>query len=293
MITRNTEEKICKQQYKKNPPKNFEELSMLWMQSKKARLKQSSFLQYQHICKHYLFPQLGTLKLSEFDTQIFDRAMEHIFYQTSEKPLSVSTMKSILYVTKAILKYGMLTNYCSSVAVTFELPFVSVPEIVTLNENQEKALVQALLASQSSNHLGILIALYTGMRIGEICGIKKADVDLENSILHIRRTTQRLKTEENGKTKLVTNSPKSQKSYRDIPIPPFLSDILKSYGIQELSESQYILGKKDVPYEPRTLQYAFGRILRDCNIPAMKFHCLRHTFATKCIQSGFDVKTLS
>ena len=131
------------------------------------------------------------------------------------------------------------------------------------------------------------------MRIGEICGIKKADVDLENSILHIRRTTQRLKTEENGKTKLVTNSPKSQKSYRDIPIPPFLSDILKSYGIQELSESQYILGKKDVPYEPRTLQYAFGRILRDCNIPAMKFHCLRHTFATKCIQSGFDVKTLS
>lgn len=274
-------------------PKNFTDLSNLWLNSKKAKLKLSTFSKYQYLLKDYILPEIGFLLLSQLDTKVLDFAMERIYYKNEKEHLSNSLMKCILYIINAILKYGARGKYNNAVLAEFELPRNDMEEIITLTSEQETRLITHILSKKSDNNLGILISLYTGIRIGEVCSLQRKDVDFENSVLHIRKTVQRLKLENSNKTELIVSTPKSRKSYRVIPMPQFLCDIVKEYGIIDLHADTYILGKKKIPYEPRTLQYGFKRLLKDCNVKYMNFHCLRHTFATNCVKSGFDVKTLS
>lgn len=135
----------------------------------------------------------------------------------------------------------------------------------------------------------ILICLLTGLRLGELCALKWSDIDLENKVLTVNRTVQRLYTEGYKTTTILSETtPKSEYSRREIP----LSDIVLELFLDIRNDKEYVFGG-DKPLEPRTLQYQFKKILKAAKLPDKNFHILRHTFSTNCIEGGTDVKSLS
>jgi len=141
---------------------------------------------------------------------------------------------------------------------------------------------------------GILICLFMGIRIGELCALKWQDIDLEADEIRISKTIQRIKnTEPNPttKTKIIIDTPKSETSIRAIPIPDFLFKILKA--LKSNNDCYFLTGKPDKFIEPRLYQMKFKKFLEECKIRDVTFHTLRHTFATRAVESGFDTKSLS
>ena len=160
-----------------------------------------------------------------------------------------------------------------------------------ISESEQKTLVKYLKAHIDVTSFCILISLFMGLRVGEICGLKWSDVDLDNKVLHIRRTIQRISTT-NGKrkTKVIVSTPKSETSFRTVAIPDFM---VKYFEMFKDNDDHYILSGTDKPVEPRTMQYRYKKILQAAAIVHHNFHKLRHTFATNCVRTGFDIKTLS
>ncbi len=140
--------------------------------------------------------------------------------------------------------------------------------------------------------LGVLICLFTGIRIGELCALRWENIDLKKRVLHVEKTLQRIKADSESRTKtiLVITAPKSQASIRSIPIIKELWEILK----KQVAPGTYVLsGKPDKPVEPAVMRKHFRKLLRDCGVRNLNFHTTRHTFATRCIEKGIDVKTVS
>ena len=130
-----------------------------------------------------------------------------------------------------------------------------------------------------------------GLRIGEVCALQWKDIDLEKRILTVSKTIQRVQCRTGAKhTKLIITEPKSESSKRTIPIPDCLLPLLKQF--RDNDEVSVVSGKKK-PVEPRTMQYRFAKILHNADLPSFNYHSLRHLFATRCVELGFDVKTLS
>ena len=137
-----------------------------------------------------------------------------------------------------------------------------------------------------------MISLHAGLRIGEVCALKWSDVDLEERIIHIRATVSRVgRTDGTKGTMLTLGSPKTNASIRDIPISSVLFNVLKE--LHNTSASPFVISETDTFMSPRTYEYRYHRILKQCDIPKINYHALRHTFATRCIESKMDVKTLS
>lgn len=158
-----------------------------------------------------------------------------------------------------------------------------------LTKEQQSQLVKYLLSNMSMTSLCILLSLYTGLRVGEVCGLMWDDIDFEKGILTVRRTVQRICTD-SRKTEIIADTPKSRSSRRSIPIPIFILKLLRD---SRSSNNNYILSGSENIIEPRTLQRRFKSILNKVNLPSVNYHCLRHMFATNALQAGFDIKTLS
>ncbi|MDE6777361.1 MAG: site-specific integrase, partial [Oscillospiraceae bacterium] len=158
-------------------------------------------------------------------------------------------------------------------------------------EKQQEILKKYIMNHQNVTTLGIALSLYTGIRIGELCALQWADIDLKKRILTVRKTIQRIQsTNKNHRTRLVITAPKSNSSCREIPIPDCLYKMLLKF---KSNQNIYILSTKTKPIEPRTMQYRFAKILKNANLPSVHYHTLRHAFATNCVALGFDIKILS
>ena len=202
----------------------------------------------------------------------------------------VKTVNDILCVLKLIFSYikgqSVKTN-CNfhNICVRQEQKQMRV-----LSTTEQKKLTEFLTDNMDLNKLGVYLSLYTG--IGELCALKWKNIKLKDRILHIDKTMQRIQIyDEDVKTKIVITPPKSKCSERDIPLPKFLCDILKKF---KKAESNFLLsGSSEHFIEPRMLRYTFGKYMKSCNLENVNFHALRHTFATRCVESGFEIKTLS
>ena len=143
--------------------------------------------------------------------------------------------------------------------------------------------------------LGIFVCMYTGLRIGELCALKWSDIDLENNMIYVTRTLQRLTntSDSSTKTHICEGTPKTITSKREIPICSVLARALGEHESLFDKNAYLLSGSPSKCIEPRNLQYYFKRFQLRHNIDPLNCHALRHTFATTGISSGIDVKTVS
>lgn len=269
---------------------SINEVFYKWIDTKRPKLKTSTIQKYISTYNKHITHQIGCYLTDAISS---DTVNKYLISTYSKANISASLFNLIRYLVKATINYGVQMQYITNITILVEAAHRKNTNIMILSTSQQKELIKCLTSDEiTSVKLGILIALHTGMRLGEICGLQRNNIDFENGIIHVTKTVQRIKKDENT-TALITDIPKSLSSFRDIPLTNFLMNYLNKYNINNLSEDTYILSKSHKPFEPRTLQYGLARFINQIGINNFHFHCLRHTFATNCIRAGMDPKTLS
>ena len=278
---------LCKSEsenYVSSGSLTVKEISDEWLLAVKIRAKESTYVTYQMKLEKHIIPAFGSLRYECLTAKmLYDFIEEKI-----KSGLSPKYVSDIVIVLKSVAKHASKTYGFANMIDDVVSPKYEKQELKLYNENQQKQLYDYLMNNINNTSLCILLSMYTGLRIGEICGLKWSDIDFEKSILTVRRTVQRISCD-NG-TKLLIGTPKSKSSLRTIPIPDFIIKLLRKF---KSSSDNYVLSSTNKVTEPRTLQYRFKAILKKVNLPSINFHSLRHLFATNCIKAGFDVKTFS
>lgn len=260
-----------------------------WLSSAKLRVKESSYASYENIVSKHIIPILGGEYMSNLTTQ---KLNDFIHYKlnsgrlNSKGGLSAKSVRDIMTVYRSIEAYAVREYGIKQ--TSFAMPKAEKKQINVLNDIERKRLENYLIHNQNSTNISVLLCLFTGLRIGELCGLKWGDIDFDNGTLMVSRTVQRIN--KHGKSEVVIGSPKSKSSIRIVPIPEFLLAILKK---KRKNDDFYIITGTCKPTEPRTMQNRFKSVLKLCGIRDVNFHLLRHTYATVCIENGFDPKTLS
>ncbi len=277
----------------------FNELLNEWLENKRSEVKISTFCKYEQLIRLHLKPHFEELNCTNMN-QIFLQNYYEILKNNAKdcRPLSNGTLRCICMILNSALQYGQQNGYLKNLyRITPKLSRER--HLVHVFSKEHQTLLEEYLFNNASIYsCGILLALYSGIRIGELCALTYDDLDLTNGYVKIVRTVQRTRTvnTNNGtksKTELVIFPPKSRSAYRLIPLPDFLIEYLDQNLIFSQNRS-YIFSKSGkTPLDPRTLQHHYKKILKEIQIPYLNFHCLRHTFATRCITLGWDVRTLS
>ena len=261
---------------KQQQPILIKEIITQWLNSSKSIHKGATEVRYEYLIEKHIIPELGDVPLSSVTSSMLTSFMNRKLEQGSlngKEALSPAYVRSIMSVTLSILQFAVNEGLCQPLNINLQKPSIDKRELEVLSVFDQNRLESALLNNINETKLGILISLNTGLRIGEVCALSWNDIDFENQIFHIRSTVAHVKSddERNGTTKL-------------IPILVFMKQ--RATGI-------YVVSNNNCFISPRTYEYRYHKILDDCNIPSVNYHTLRHTFATRCIEVGVDVKTLS
>ena len=274
---------------------SFQVVAMDWLETLKPSLKESSVVKYTNILTTYLFPRFEKEAIESITKEDIFEFSTHLLVYGGKKGtgLSSKTVMSILTILKSIFQYAKEYENLE-VADISKIPMKQNPKTMRiLSICEQQKLSNYLCNDLTLMHLGILVCLYTGIRIGEICALKWEDICLDEQYIYVHRTLQRLQNKDNEiqRTSILISEPKSQCSIRKIPIPNELFQLILS--MKQPSNTYFLTGRTQMFVEPRTLQNRFKAIIKQCNIKDANFHCLRHTFATRCVELGFDVKSLS
>lgn len=271
----------------------FYEISEMWLRSIQSSVKESTWIKYRNILKCSVVPHLGNIEISVLDYAIVSNMCNELMSSSGngQHGLATKTVSDALSLTKAVIKYASRMKYMTDrTALDVSVKVKNAP-LRVLSVQEEQTLIAELTDELDFTGLGIYICLFTGIRVGELCALTWDDISLENNRIHIHKTMQRIQTP-NGekKTVVLITEPKSQCSIRDIPITGTLREKLMQ---QTIKEGYVLTGNKNKYVEPRTMQNRFKAIVDRCSINDVHFHTLRHTFATRCIEVGFDIKSLS
>lgn len=271
----------------------FSEMSEMWLRSIQASVKDSTWIKYRNILKCSIVPRLGNTNLSEIDYSVVSALCNDLMESggKDQSGLATKTVADALSLTKAVIKYASRMKYMTDrTALDVSVKVKNAP-LRVLSIKEQQILIAELTEELDFTGLGIYICLFTGIRVGELCALTWDDISLENNMIHIHSTMQRIQTPDGKKkTAILIAEPKSQCSIRDIPIAGTLREKLMQ---QSVKEGYVLTGNKNRYVEPRTMQNRFKAIVEQCGIQNAHFHTLRHTFATRCIEVGFDVKSLS
>lgn len=259
-----------------------------WMRNNvKKKVKETTYSNYKRVIQKHILPELGSIPLKKLQK----KELENFLYTLQKKELVAGSINNVFILLRNSLEAAKQQGYLSeNISEQIVLPKKKQKEVQILSLHQQKKL--ELHAFQEKNCSPIILSLYSGMRIGEISGLKWEDVDFQNELIHVRRTVSRIVNEEpNGaKTKLIEGTPKSSNSLRDIPLAPNLKKYLQNKYHPSLI---YVISNTNKLVEPRTISNQFKKKVAAAGIPEINFHVLRHTFATRCMENGIDVASLS
>ena len=259
----------------------FSDAAEEWLIKVKDTKKHSTYVKYSIIYRTYLEKQLQNANLHN----ITDLLVKEVF----SGHFSDSTQKSIRCVLNQILKFASQKYFIPVPNLQIQLTSEKRRSVEVFTRGEQARLLSVIYREMDISKMAVLMCLYTGLRLGELCSLKWSDIDFVNRLVKVNSTVQRLYTEGcHTKTILMESVPKSECSRREIPLPAEVLELLVSFQ----DNGEYVFGGNK-PMEPRTLQNHFKRITRESGLPEKNFHMLRHTFATNCIEEGIDVKSLS
>ena len=266
----------------------FDAITTKWLEHKKILIKESTYSNYVYSINKYLLPTFKDMKLKKLQNYNFNEYIEMLMESLSSK-----TIRDIICVLKSILCFAEDEYNYNFKKHKIICPKIDKDNLVVLSKREKTRLENYCLKENTLRSIGIVICLNTGIRVGEICALKWKNIDLEKNELHIKHTLQRIYDKDQKKTKIIIDKPKTRNSVRNIPISNKLHEILKELRKEYKDDDFFLTGDTEKYIEPRTYQYIFKDILRKSKIKKYKFHILRHTFATECIEVGMDVKSLS
>lgn len=272
----------------RNGHSHFDEDVQRWFGKLAVTRKHSTVIKYQNIYDKYIYPILGEKETNKIICEDLKTTLNNAGIKVNRKEISISTFNSIRGVLKQIISFLLPEYQFDTIArdICFCKCRTVTPVVLSLAEQYQ--LERYLLNDIDRYKLGILICLYTGLRVGEICALTTDAINIEKRSISVTQTVQRIKVSgQVHKTELRVTEPKTFSSQREIPICDYLAAILKVY----MPDSKYLLGNN--PYEPRTYQYKLKKYFKCLSIEKKHFHTLRHTFATNCIACGMDSKCLS
>ncbi|MCO5242149.1 MAG: site-specific integrase [Chitinophagaceae bacterium] len=269
--------------------KTIEETISAWKTDKKLYVKKSTFSAYMLLIENHITPAFGS------NYNVEEPELQAFVFQKLKEGLSQKSVKDILIVLKMVLKFGAKNKWIEYQPLDIKFPTHQQKQnIEVLSRTHQKKLMTYVQEHFTFRNLGIYICLSAGMRIGEICALTWEDIDIENGIIHIRRTIQRIYMIDAGirKTELILDTPKTKNSIREIPISRDLLKMLKPIK-KIMNPNFYVLTNDAKPTEPRTYRSYYKKMMQALDMPQLKFHGLRHSFATRCIESKCDYKTVS
>lgn len=274
----------------------FRQAQQLWSAERCAHLKPATVRRYEYLLQRHILPELGEMPLSRITAPVINLFLSQKIKSgriDGTGGLSPAYARNILQVINAILTYAAEEKLCPPMESHIKKPSATSKQIPLLSQTQAQKLISTISTDPDATEIGILIALYAGLRIGEICALSWEDVDLENRVITVRHTVSRISASARSgqKSMLVLDSPKTASSLRTIPMCSSLHRILMRYKSHALSA--FVVSTGDRFVSPRTYEYRFHRVLKKCQLPNIHFHALRHTFATRCVEQSVDIKSLS
>lgn len=275
----------------------YSDILAAWLQSTRINVKESTYMRYKLLIDKHIITFLGNYQLSKISTQLVERFVKEQLENgrlDGFGGLSPKTVTDIVTIVKSSMEYASYHGF----SVGCNLSKLSVKkkdkEMRVLSLQEQKQLTSVLLCDTDLTKIGVLISLYTGIRIGELCALRWENLSIVDRTLRVHETMQRIQcseTTETSRTKIVITEPKSQCSIRDIPLPDFLIDVIRQY--QNNPKAFVLTGDRNTFIEPRTMQNRFQRYVEASGIEPANYHALRHTFATRCVEVGFEIKSLS
>lgn len=289
-----------KNRCKTDGEKLFSEYLFRWLEYIRPRIKESSYVKYSNLIELHINKEIGNTQIDRLDTAVIDEFINTLLTgENGTEPLSAKTVTDILGVVRNVIRY-INARYRK---VDCDLSQIVIKkeesQMRILSREEEEQLIRYLMEYPSPMNCGIFLTLFTGLRIGELCALTWEDIHLKEREVYIQKTMQRIQNknpehvmnEKESRTRIIITTPKSRKSIRHIPIPEGVVRILGEY--QRYGNEYLLTGRTNRFVEPRTMQYHFKKILKRTSIEEANYHALRHTFATRCIEVGFDIKSLS
>lgn len=281
----------------RNTSQLYSEFLTAWLRSVRINVKESTYMRYKQLIDKHISPVLGRYQLSKISGELIERFVDgKLKYGRLDGKggLSPKMVTDIITLIKSSMAYASYNGFF----ICCNLSKLSVKknekEMRVLTTQEQKKLTCTLLSETDLTKLGILLSLYTGIRVGELCALRWENLSVQNKTLRVRETMQRIQcdeTTEKSKTKIIITEPKSKCSIRDIPLPDFLIEITGKF--QGSPKSFVLTGDENRYIEPRTMQNRFQCYVKQSGIQQTNYHSLRHTFATRCIEVGFEIKSLS
>lgn len=258
-----------------------------FLADKQDDLKRSTLARYTYVLKHYILPVFGAVLLS----QLTANQISEFLRRLQKNGLSGKSARDVGVLLKSILRYSAKKLDCTSPGLAVELPAYRRKQIDIFYPDEIQRLAQKIMDKPTTAGIGVLLTLNTGLRLGELCALQYKDIDLRNGVIHITKTVQRIRS--GDCTCLMVLPPKSDSARRTIPLPGDMAALLKKIIQSHPNGENYLLTGKSAPMEPRTMQYQYRTLLKAAGIPYRNFHVLRHTYASRCVERGVDVKSLS
>lgn len=261
-----------------------------WLKLKRSKVKESTYVKYNSALQKYIKPLLG----GYFPEEVTQLLAEQFGYSLmNEYKLSAKTVKDLLIVLSSVLKYISLQV---SGFNKFEMIYPKCPkkEMRVLSPDEQKRFITFLSTDTDLCKFGTLLSLLTGLRLGEICALKWENISFTEKTISVLSTMQRIKdikSEGEPKTKILIDDPKSFSSNRVIPLNQHALQLCKRF--YNSHPGAYVLTDTSSYMEPRALQYRMKQYATACNLDGVHFHTLRHSFATRCVEVGFEIKSLS